>query len=416
MRITPIFVALALLLTSEASAQIKKCERDNTKVKLPVGPPNHETIIDGYLFAPKDVSAKPWPAFVALHGCDGLGEHGKCRQANGKLRNKLDGRLEAWADKLVERGYVVLFPEDFKDKCGKDRTSTIDRALHAMQAAEWLAKREDVDSSRIALIGWSHGGQAVLSAALKGDTAVQKTRFSAMIALYPGCSQFLGKHTTGPDKGEDLYKYEVWDEEPGVQILVGAKDDWTPRSDCQDLIDILAKGHSNQTRIQLLEPSGGYAGAYHGFDGYAAMDPKKPEETGKDHVVHFKGGPKKARDAARVEVKEKARKEFTKDREGGDSAYDWKLSKATDWDPPIHWAPGTEIPVIRVDGEVFSDDFLRRERLNEQRYEQAEELRRRLREKLEVMNGKLEQRLVEFHDLEELEELYRRLDVFDGAL
>lgn len=409
--------ALTLLIASDASARIKRCEQDNTSYQLPVGRPGHEETITGYLFAPKAVSAKPRPAFVALHGCDGLGlgEHGQCRQEDGSVRDLLDGRLEAWADRFVKRGYVVLFPEDFRDACGKERTPTIDRALHAMQAAEWLATRRDVDSSRIALIGWSHGGQAVLSAALKGDTRVQKTKFSAMIALYPGCIQFLTKHETGPDKDEYRYKYEVWDEEPGVQIVVGGADDWTPRSDCKKLIDILNTENPRQARIQLLEPADGYAGAHHGFDGSARVRPKLPEETGKDHVVHFGGGPPKARSAARSRVKEKVRKEFQRDRKAGDSAYDWKKSKATEWEPQDWWRLA-ESPELRVDGEVFSEDFLRRERFNEQQLEQTEELKRRIREKLEEMNGRLEQRLVEPHDPAELEELYRRIDELDDTL
>ena len=65
------------------------------------------------------------------------------------------------ADALVIHRYGVL-------RSGEPIMMVATAASHradAFAAAEWLARRSDVDAGRMGLLGWSNGGTSVLSAA-----------------------------------------------------------------------------------------------------------------------------------------------------------------------------------------------------------------------------------------------------------
>ena len=59
------------------------------------------TNITGYLYKPQ--GAGPFPAVIAMHGCDGLvGQDGKVSPLYG-----------TWGEVLSKEGYVVLLPDSF---------------------------------------------------------------------------------------------------------------------------------------------------------------------------------------------------------------------------------------------------------------------------------------------------------------
>src|SRR5580704_1926255 len=58
------------------------------------------TVLRGLLMKPEGIG--PFPAIVALHGCNGLFKEGA-----------LVAREAAWAQLLTAHGYVVLFPDSF---------------------------------------------------------------------------------------------------------------------------------------------------------------------------------------------------------------------------------------------------------------------------------------------------------------
>ena len=88
-------------------------------------------------------------------------------------RELLSVRHRAMAELLADEGYVVLLPDSFRSR-GQEEICTIEARLRtitqvhrlrdAQGALAYLQQRADVAPDRIAVLGWSHGGSAVLAA------------------------------------------------------------------------------------------------------------------------------------------------------------------------------------------------------------------------------------------------------------
>jgi dienelactone hydrolase len=192
-----------------------------------VGGPASDARAELYISAGKG----PFPAVVVLHGCDGVTQH---------ARN--------WAQQLVAWGYVAIVVDSFRPR---DVVSVCNhgmlvppqlQATDAFSAADYLRSRPEVSGARIGVIGFSHGGWAVLKAVL-GDTArpATATPFVAAVAFYPGCDP-----PTSPLQTDTL-------------ILIGDADDWTPVGRCSRWRDSVERnGHAVEMKT--------YAGALHAFD------------------------------------------------------------------------------------------------------------------------------------------------------
>ncbi len=172
-------------------------------------------------------------------------------------------RLALRVDPMLADGYAVLFVDSFESrgirevctiKSGERTITASKRRLDALGALAYLASRPDIARERIALIGWSHGGAAVLQAVNAGDPAVAAFRnrpdappfFRAAVAFYPGC--------VTPLKDGDRYR-------PGAptRIHIGLLDDWTPAKTCVELGNAMAARNED-----LLVTT--YADSYHAFD------------------------------------------------------------------------------------------------------------------------------------------------------
>ena len=194
------------------------------------------TSLVGYLFRP--IGAGPFPAVVALHGCGGL------FTKNGRLQD----RNVNWADHLTAAGIAVLFPDSFNPR-GVSQLCTLKqaerpvvpfgRSFDANGAADWLATQPFIDRTRLGLLGWSHGGSAVLWS-VRGGVKPRIADFRTAIAFYPGCRV--------------PFESSSWAPRLPLKILMGTADDWTPPQPCRDL----AKKHN----VPMIE----YPGAYHAFD------------------------------------------------------------------------------------------------------------------------------------------------------
>jgi dienelactone hydrolase len=188
--------------------------------------------LTGFLFLPD----KPGPrtAVVMMHGCGGV------RDDKGRMRT----RDREWAERFRDAGHVVLAPDSFGSRGSGSVCTSRDnpitprlRAGDAAAAGEWLAARKDVDRSRMALIGWSHGGSTVLHAAWHSKP--EGFDWRRIAAFYPGCRGFAAAG---------------WTPRRPLAVLHGTADDWTPIEPCRDLM----RGHS----VTMIE----YPGAHHGFD------------------------------------------------------------------------------------------------------------------------------------------------------
>lgn len=187
----------------------------------------------GYLARPDEPGRHP--AVIEMHGCGGFGT--------------LD---VAAADVLRSFGYAALALDSLGDynACGKDPSDgALAEAFDADAALDWLAHQSCVDADRVAPLGFSMGGGAVLQAVEPGFAKMaanqvedKKPRhFRAAIAFYPWCRDIVGL-TTVP-----------------TLILVGDKDDWTHASWCRDMI---ARRNGKGSPVTLIV----YPGATHAFN------------------------------------------------------------------------------------------------------------------------------------------------------
>jgi dienelactone hydrolase len=178
--------------------------------------------IQGYLTRPRGKG--PFPAVVLLHTCLGLPQE----------RASIGERIAAF-------GYVALFVDDFgtrglKETCAVDFQPALADAYGALA---YLSRLSDVDSARVAAIGFSQGGDTALKIAT-GGAQHGATGFRAAAAFYPPCANIGGARLTIP-----------------TLILVGARDEVTPAADCARLAKEQAPGVA-----KLVV----YPGAAHAFD------------------------------------------------------------------------------------------------------------------------------------------------------
>ena len=181
---------------------------------------------------------------VALHGCGGL------YATVGSRKGQLNARHQAMADLLVAEGYNVVFPDSLTprgetelctQKIGTRKIDQTERRADVLGTLAWVATQPWAQPGRIALMGWSHGGSAVLSStdATRADVRAQSVKPAVAVAFYPGCAAALksGYKPSAP-----------------LVLMLGEKDDWTPPGPC------IALGQAVEAEVNV------YADSYHDFD------------------------------------------------------------------------------------------------------------------------------------------------------
>lgn len=203
------------------------------------------TSIEALIFHPNTIRAnQPRPVIIALHGCGGL------FSPTDIEHRKLNARHTGMAKLITDNGYSIIFPDSFtsrgeKSLCSQKlnernikqshRTNDVDGIL------KWLSMQSWADTSKIGLLGWSHGGSAVLRStdANRQQVFSRKIQPSLAIAFYPGCSDAL----------KENYRPQV-----PLVIMLAELDDWTPPEPC---IQLAKKTNS---RIYI------YPNSHHNFD------------------------------------------------------------------------------------------------------------------------------------------------------
>jgi dienelactone hydrolase len=188
------------------------------------------------------------PTIVAMHSCGGL--YSIIRSDNGN--NVLTPRTVAMARELRQAGYNLLLPDSLTPRGKKSicteslqqrGASTAERARDVQAALRWLATQDDVDPDRVALLGWDHGGTAVMQA-LTMPQERGALHAKAAIAFYPNCAQFTNTRAA--------YKPNA-----PLLILTGEDDDWAPAAPCSELSQ---KTASQEVKLNV------YPDSYHDFD------------------------------------------------------------------------------------------------------------------------------------------------------
>jgi dienelactone hydrolase len=181
---------------------------------------------------------------IAFHGCGGL------YATSGERKGQLNARHRAMADLLVAEGYNAVFPDSLSprgetelctQKIGSRKITQTERRADALGALAWVAAQPWAQPGRIALLGWSHGGSAVLAAndSSRADVRGQAVKPRVAVAFYPGCAASLksGYQPNAP-----------------LVLMLGEKDDWTPPEPC------VALGKAVGAEVNV------YADSYHDFD------------------------------------------------------------------------------------------------------------------------------------------------------
>jgi dienelactone hydrolase len=177
------------------------------------------------------------PVVILIHGSGGVGPN-----------------IESWARDLNAMGVSTFALDGFT---GRGLTSVVmDQSslgrlaftLDAYRMLKILAKHPRVDPARIALMGFSRGGQGVLSASLKRFHQTWNksgAAFAAYIPFYPDCATSYLSDTDVVERP--------------IRIFHGTPDDYNPVSSCKLYIERLRAAGRD---VQLTE----YPNAQHYFD------------------------------------------------------------------------------------------------------------------------------------------------------
>ena len=179
------------------------------------------------------------PAVVLMHGCSGLPTHS----------------ITAWQPLLLSWGYATFVVDSFAGRgvrgvCNNAlRFTGPERIPDAYGALALLARHPRIDSGRVALMGFSHGGIATLAAAStwarRRYAPADGPVFRAFIPFYPYCNAVVPEMAEGTAAP--------------VRVHIGALDDWTPARSC-DALGVLARSLGYDVRVTV------YPNARHGFD------------------------------------------------------------------------------------------------------------------------------------------------------
>lgn len=238
MKIFKAFVLIGLLLLSGCNS-----------LKIPVAELHNKQIVQlpAEVHLTKSVKA---PTVILLHGCGGPERF----------------HFQSWAEVLNSWGYNAVVINSISPRTGGNICSRLgsvvsheQRSADAYDTAKWILK-QDWATDKVGVIGFSHGGGGVLYSA---EERYVKHNFgqqiiTAGVAYYPGCMS-----------------NEMWKAVLPVQIHIGADDDWTLPSWCQDL----AKNWKSELHI--------YEGATHGFDQIGYNQLSHPDYWGKRHWLIY---------------------------------------------------------------------------------------------------------------------------------
>jgi dienelactone hydrolase len=225
--------------------RLKRAKADSIELE-----PKEKIELTGFLGKPGN--KVPAPAVILLHSGPGLQDFHK-----------------AWAEQLTAWGYVSLLIYS-KAPAGTHVPSSInlsgDVISNTYGAYEYLSKQPYVDSNRIAIMGWSAGGDRAFSfiAAKPPPGRKIKIAISAAAIIYPACN---------PDGGSYAAP---------MLILVGDSDGLIPKGHCR-LFKQATENKNPQQLIQLKV----YPGATHFYD-----DPNYPtyaskQESGNNSAFYY---------------------------------------------------------------------------------------------------------------------------------
>ncbi len=206
-------------------------------------------VLAGELRIPKPGNER-LPAVVLVHGSSGV-----------------SGYVDDWAQWLNAMGIATFVFDSFTGRGlvavsnDQSQLGRLTMIVDAYRALELLAKHPRIDPERIALMGFSRGGQASLYASVarfQRMHAADGPAYAAYIAFYPDC--------------RTVYRGDIDAVGKPIRIFHGSADDYNPVDACRSYVDRLHKAGKD---VQLAE----YPGAHHVFDWVMLREPRKLEKA-----------------------------------------------------------------------------------------------------------------------------------------
>lgn len=177
------------------------------------------------------------PVVVLMHGSSGVG-----------------ATMEAWVHTFNAMGISTFVIDGFTGRgltaVGRNQVALgrLNFIIDIYRSLEILAQHPRVDPERIALMGFSRGGQATLYASLERFNALWNKsgiRFAAYIPFYPDCSTSYVGDTEVADKP--------------IRIFHGTLDDYDPIASCKAYVTRLLEAKRDAVLTE-------YPDSEHGFD------------------------------------------------------------------------------------------------------------------------------------------------------
>lgn len=206
--------------------------------------------LTGWLFKPSGNG--PFPTVVMMHGCNGVYSYSDPTKGLANLYRE-------WGDRLTNAGYVALLVDSFtprnaaQNECsnGSSGVSEVnDRPYDAAAGLSYLASRPDVSVGKIGLLGWSHGGSAVMMS--MDVTRKTSVNFKVAVAYYPGCGLY---------NAYGGLSNSTWKPYAPFAILIGSADTTVSVDYCKTRVTTAQSLGATTTTITI------YAKAKHSFDG-----------------------------------------------------------------------------------------------------------------------------------------------------
>ena len=247
--------AVTLALAAAVKAQVARMEIHPFQSATPTdqefltGHEGKTVTIAGELRLPRATTERQ-PAVILLHGSGGV-----------------SGYVVDWEQELNAIGVATFVVDSFTARgivntnYDQGQLSQTAMILDAYRALDLLSKHPRLDATRIAVMGFSKGGQAALYSSLNRFRTMHEPKanaFAAYIAFYPACATMFRDEENVADKP--------------IRIFHGTADDYNSIIPCRDYV---ARLKANGKEVQLIE----FAGAGHVFDGRAYRTPVKLEKA-----------------------------------------------------------------------------------------------------------------------------------------